>query len=734
MPYLELISATLAVVGNAFLGFFTYAKNPKSTTNRLFFLFTCTIAAYIIANFFALHQSNDEATFFWIKNVIATAVVINQIFFLFAAVFPQKKLELNNILLYISIIFSLLLIPLVLMGVVFEGIVPHTTQPIPGFGIIFFLAHTVLLLGGGCFLLVRKYFRVVGIQKTQIRFLLLGVIAMFVSIGITNIMFVILFNTTAFVGLLPFYTLIFMGFTSYTILKHRFLDIQMVVARTVVYSVVVILLGIVFSASVYTLTSFLFGQKVDTRSTIVFIGVVFFVVFVRDPMIRIVERITEKIFFRKLYNSSEFLGRMSKIMSATIDLQEISSLLLVEINKTLKSSSSGVYLFRNGTIIWDHEEGGEFKGETEFRKSELPRMAKILTESFSKSDMFIFDEMEESEEKKILRNSGIYIMLPLVVKEVLIGAIVFGEKESGNIYTSQDIDILKIVVPEIAIAINNSLSYEEIRRFNITLKEEVARATTDLKQANEKLEQLDKLKDEFVSLASHELRTPMTVIKSYIWLLLEGKVGPLNEKQKTYIDRTYSSTNRLINMVNDMLNISRIESGRFTIDPKPMDITTLINEVISEMQPKAQEQGLQLLFATPQAPFPQVMADQDRIKQVLINLVGNSLKFTPQGGSISLIIEQKDGYVITHVKDTGRGIKATDMDKLFRKFNMLGSNYLTKQSGQGTGLGLYLSKALVELHHGRIGVSSEGEGKGSTFSFTLPIVQNAVTEQTSVAG
>lgn len=731
MPYLELISATLAVVGNAFLGLFTYAKNPKSTTNRLFFFFTCAIAVYIIANFFALHQVNDEATFFWIKIVIATAVVINQIFFLFAAVFPQKKLELSNVLMYISIIYSLLLIPLVLMGVVFEGIVPHSTQPIPGIGIILFLAHTVLFLGGGCFLLVRKHFKVSGIQKTQIRFLLLGVIAMFASIGITNIMFVILFNTTAFVGLLPFYTLIFMGFTSYTILRHRFLDIQMVVARTVVYSVVIVLLGIVFSASVYTLTSFLFGQKVDTRSTGVFIGVVFFVVLVRDPMIRAVERITEKVFFRKLYNSSEFLGRMSKIMSATIDLQEISSLLLVEINKTLKSSSSGIYLFREGLIIWDHEEGDEFKGHVEFRKSELPRLAKILTESFSKSDMFIFDEMEESEEKRTLRNGGIYIMLPLIVKEVLIGSIIFGEKESGNIYTSQDIDVLKIVVPEIAVAINNSLSYEEIRRFNITLKEEIAKATTDLKQANEKLKQLDILKDEFVSLASHELRTPMTVIKSYIWMLLERKAGELSEKQRSYLERTYSSTDRLINMVNDMLNISRIESGRLTIEPKPLSMTSLISEVITELQTRAAEQKLTLSFNPPEANLPTVFADSDKIKQVLINLIGNSLKFTPPDGSIMLICEQKEGYVITHVKDTGRGIKATDMDKLFRKFNMLGTSYLTKQSGQGTGLGLYLSKALVELHKGRIWVASEGEGRGTTFSFALPVMssQNVPTKQ-----
>lgn len=305
---------------------------------------------------------------------------------------------------------------------------------------------------------------------------------------------------------------------------------------------------------------------------------------------------------------------------------------------------------------------------------------------------------------------------PIIAKDKVLGSLIFSLSKEKEKISEEEWAILDSFVGAVGIALDNALLFKSLND-----------TTQQLKVANEKLQQLDKLKDEFVSLASHELRTPMTVIKSYIWLLLEGKVGPLTDKQKTYVERTYTSTNRLINMVNDMLNISRIESGRFTIEPKPMDMTTLINEVISEMSPKAQEQGLQLLSSQPATPISQVMADQDRIKQVLINLIGNSLKFTSQGGSIIVTCEQKEGYVETHVKDTGKGIKAEDMEKLFKKFNMLGGNYLTKQEGQGTGLGLYLSKSIIEMHKGRIGVTSEGEGKGSTFTFTLPIVQNTST-------
>lgn len=313
------------------------------------------------------------------------------------------------------------------------------------------------------------------------------------------------------------------------------------------------------------------------------------------------------------------------------------------------------------------------------------------------------------------------LAFPIVAKDKVLGSLIFSLSKEKSMIPDEEWAVLDSFVGAVGIALDNALLFKSLTD-----------TTEKLRVANEKLEQLDKLKDEFVSLASHELRTPMTVIKSYIWLLLEGKVGEISEKQKTYLDRTYTSANRLIAMVNDMLNISRIESGRFTVEPKPMSMVSLITEVVSEMQARAAEQQLNLLFETPQIAPPMVNADSDRIKQVLINLIGNSLKFTPKSGSITLSIEQKDGYLITHVKDNGQGIKAEDMEKLFKKFNMLGGNYLTKQTGQGTGLGLYLSKSLVELHKGRIWVESDGEGKGSTFSFTLPIASNLQPEAQGV--
>jgi signal transduction histidine kinase len=296
----------------------------------------------------------------------------------------------------------------------------------------------------------------------------------------------------------------------------------------------------------------------------------------------------------------------------------------------------------------------------------------------------------------------------------VIGVFIASSRKKKEELSEYDYAVIRSFVEGAGIAMEHAMLYSNLEK-----------TTEQLSLANFKLKEVDKLKDEFVSLASHELRTPMTVIKSYLWLMLDkNNVSALSEKQRMYIDRAYTSTQRLINLVNDMLNVSRIESGRFTLAMQPIDLKELINTIYTEMLPKAQEQKINLEFARPLQPMPKVNADPERVEQVLINLIGNSLKFTSENGTIRISIEHdlKDGTEVVSVMDDGKGISAEDTPKLFQKFSMVGTNYLVKQNAQGTGLGLYLSKAIVELMGGKIWVESEGLGKGSKFSFALKTV------------
>ncbi len=252
--------------------------------------------------------------------------------------------------------------------------------------------------------------------------------------------------------------------------------------------------------------------------------------------------------------------------------------------------------------------------------------------------------------------------------------------------------------------------------------------TKEVYKMNAELHNLDKLKDDFVSIASHELRTPMTAIRSYVWMALHRSDIPLSQKLERYLYRTLISTERLINLVNDMLNISRIEAGRIEINPKPVDIVELVKDVCEEVNPKAQERGIKLMVY--QEKLPLIFADPDKLRQVLMNIIGNSLKFTPPDGSISASFFTDGEVVETAIKDTGRGISKDDLSKLFKKFGRLDNSYVAIGTSGGTGLGLYICKNLIDLMHGKIKATSEGMDKGAVVTFSLPIATPEVLKDT----
>lgn len=316
------------------------------------------------------------------------------------------------------------------------------------------------------------------------------------------------------------------------------------------------------------------------------------------------------------------------------------------------------------------------------------------------------------ENSKIVQekmNTKTTLIFPLFSKKgEPIGTFLISMSKDYSNITEFEHQTIKNFIDSVQIALNNAFLYTSLEK-----------VTLQLQSANEKLQALDKLKNEFVSVASHELRTPMTAIKSYLWMALKGKGGELNEKQRYYIERGYNSVDRLIRLVNDMLNISRIESGRITVELQSVDLMKLTQEVVDEVLPRAHEVGVTLNL-NKVASLPNVLADPDKIKEVLFNLIGNSLKFTPKGGTITVIFNRKDGYVETSIKDTGAGIPQEDIGKLFQKFGLLPGSYITNQTTvAGTGLGLYICRSIINLHHGEIRATSEGRGKGSTFTFSL---------------
>ncbi|NTV31616.1 GAF domain-containing protein [candidate division WWE3 bacterium] len=314
------------------------------------------------------------------------------------------------------------------------------------------------------------------------------------------------------------------------------------------------------------------------------------------------------------------------------------------------------------------------------------------------------------------------VVYPLSAKGNPLGAIVFAIPKPLDQLAEDDRELIESFMDEAGIAMENARLYTALRDRNEQLKE-----------ANYKLKELDRMKDELVSVASHELRTPMTAIKSYLWMALNKEAENLNPRLEKYLNRAYQSSDRMINLVNDMLSASRLEGQRMELHVQSSDIRPIINEVIIELTPKAEERKLELSFNQPIGPFPNGLIDEEKFREILVNLVGNSIKYTPAGkinvsmelspkpSSTTETQEIKNQYIWIEVTDTGQGIAQEDMTRLFKKFGKLEQGSFTKTAETGgTGLGLYITKSLVELHGGKIWVQSE-VGKGSTFSFSVKI-------------
>ncbi len=235
--------------------------------------------------------------------------------------------------------------------------------------------------------------------------------------------------------------------------------------------------------------------------------------------------------------------------------------------------------------------------------------------------------------------------------------------------------------------------------------------------------EVDRLKSEFVATVSHELRTPMTAIKGYVELLLKGVVGPLNEQQARFLEVVRTNTDRLSALVNDLLDISRIEAGKIAFTPQPVSLPELVDEVLAEARHIAEEEGRTMTFvAEVPADLPPVWGDRERLRQILANLVDNGYRYTPDGGQVLVRALLQADEVQIDVVDNGIGIPPAEQERIFERFYR-GENPLVMGSA-GTGLGLPIVRHLVEMHGGRIWVTSSGvPGEGSVFSFTLPLAQ-----------
>jgi signal transduction histidine kinase len=359
----------------------------------------------------------------------------------------------------------------------------------------------------------------------------------------------------------------------------------------------------------------------------------------------------------------------------------------------------------------------------------------------------------DPEEERVLREEGVLAMLlvPIRLRHICVGVLGAGRRRKVPFAEGTE-EALQRLADQAAVALANALAYREIEMLNFSLEAKVAERTRELSEANaaleashRKLQVLDRLKSEFVSNVSHELRTPLTAIRMSVDNLLDGVTGEIGPVLERYLSKVRNNTDRLVRLITDLLDLSRIEAGRVELHPTLVSVDEIIREVADGLRPMAAGKGLDLVVDTGEEPLL-ARADRDKLQQILINLTENAVKFTPSGGRITLMARHTSAndfeaskplqdsfpgllarapdsrYLEVTVEDTGEGIPTDELTAIFDKFHQVRREGHGK--AQGTGLGLAIAKSLIELHGGRIWVDSQ-VGRGSRFVFALPMVESA---------
>ena len=430
--------------------------------------------------------------------------------------------------------------------------------------------------------------------------------------------------------------------------------------------------------------------------------------------------IARTFIFSYYYNSRNVIAELNKNLKNILDINEIYARLSDLFRKTFRTKFFAVFSYNeknnNFFIVFNKC----FNVSLEEKKA----VSSVLRKNcFKDSEAVLIEDLincggKEDKFINFLIKLRAGALVPIKIKHKFAGFFVLGLKEVGDIYDKKDLQTLEIIGTQVSMIIENALMYQETKNFNDKLEEEVARATKELREANEKLMKLDKAKSEFISIASHQLRTPLTVIKGYISMMMEGNFGELPKSIIDSIKKVYDSNERLILLVENLLNISRIESGNLQFNLKETDMEELVISVIDELQDTAKKQGNELIYKPFASKTPCIVVDSEKIRHVILNYLDNAIKYSERGEIIIRLIH-KNNKIIFSVSDSGIGLSSEEITNLFRKFYRGSLTPLIHT--EGIGLGLYVAKQMITSHNGRVWAESKGKNQGATFYFSLPL-------------
>jgi signal transduction histidine kinase len=715
---LKVLLLAVAGLANLICALVILSRGRKIDTVS-FFVLALAMSGWAIGIAGFLLTKSDAAAFAWAKMYYFCPPVIAASLVIFTLAFPGTN-RVSRGALYVTLAgFLALELPLVIFHsflttqLVHHGwgkeIALNLAEYIP------YGAYLLVCFGASLIIMYRKSRRLTGLYAVQAQFFYYG----FLVAAAFGVFFNYLlpgFGNYQLIWIGPLFTTVFVAAIAINIVRHAMFDIRATVARSLSYGAALALLMALYGFIVFTLARLLFHIQLSVGVQVFFsiatgITGIFF-----SHIRHLFDKATNRFFYQDAYEPQELFDTLNKVLVSSADLRQ----LLQQSSRVLAN-----YLKADYCAIGVRETGANKirifgTRQMPFSETDIAAVRRLTPRMHQSVIATDFLENSHNELRQILVRNNVAVLVRLTPNlrkaEEGIGYLVLGPRKSGGAYIGRDYRTLDTIAGELIIAIQNALRFEEIENFNLTLQQRVDEATRKMRRTNEKLKALDEAKDDFVSMASHQLRTPLTSIKGYTSMVLEGDAGPINKTQRELLQQAFFSSQRMVYLIADLLNVSRLKTGKFLIEANEVNLADLVEQEISQLKDTAAGRQLTLTYEKPEK-FPSLTLDETKTRQVIMNFVDNAIYYTPAGGHIAVKLQETPTTVELRVVDNGIGVPKVEQPHLFTKFYRAGN--ARKARPDGTGLGLFMAKKVIVAEGGAIIFETE-EGKGSTFGFVFP--------------
>ena len=687
------------VVLNFFLAFFILFRNPKLGLNRSFSLLCFALSIWIFSLFASRTFSSGQLL--WVKIGFFTQLIIVIDTWYLSFIYPQKEKTLTSAALIFGtayfIAFSILLFfsPF-WMDKQFNygnGFLLYTTISwIP-------IAWTILNFNS-------KLNRSIGLEKVQLRYIFWAYVFWAFSAHFLANIFNLGGNYVAQLAFAALASLVLTVAIFYAIARYRLLDIRFLVSKAIVYSFLLIIVVIFYTYVLYIVGLYFYQAQMSTVDLAISLSLTILVVMTAFPIRAALEKITRRSLLKDKLIKNQALSDFSQLFFESASIASLANVFCLKLRKVLGLEEAYFMFHQNGQWTVFPE-----KNEIQTVLAGLARMVDGQT-----AKLYVFDELKEGATKELMRQSKIYYIYPYNRKDKhLSGFFMLGYKQSGEIYFDDERNFLNIIFTQFFNTLERVMTYDDLRHFNRTLTDRVNKATQNLRQTNRNLTKALQLKDEVLSIVSHELVVPMVATTGSLSTILEGYTGRLTPKSRDFIQAIYNENLRLIRLTQNLLNIGRIRSERINYVIEVFNPAGLVREVVGFIEPLVKEKKLRIKIDMSDINF-WIKADRDKLKEIYINLIDNAIR-NSQKGQITVGFKPEGKQVKFFVKDNGRGISPSEQRSLFAELDLLDNQKIMIKKGRG--LGLYICHHLLAGMQGKMDFISV-PGKQTEFMFWLP--------------